>query len=237
MLGVEPVDRSLRESHETEQGYWVHFVAHIECTETPTFSTPMSIVDNHARAIQKLTCHNELERLHTRLIYSHDGSNWIRVMYRRRIAEQIRDLKKFLHNEAKNLKYIWDLVRYAELGEAIGNTTFLNYTEGRQCPIQPCEIRIENETRLGFGTPETEKVAHLILQLARAMSSWGPRTVDLLTMGLVDPLTMGLKVKRSKIFDSLDHLIDNDFLSQGDDDTYLIREKFVVHCWRAFLNS
>ena len=229
MLGVEPVDRSLRESHETEQGYWVHFVAHIQRHEDPAYIHE-AITHIHARAIWKFKCPNISERPHTTLVFPHDGSNWMRVMYRRRIEGQLHDPKKFLHNEAKNLKFIWELVQYAELGGAIGNTTFLNYTEGRQCPIQPCEIRVENETQLGFGRPEVKKVAHLIFQLARAMSSWGPRSFDL--------LVMGLKIPKKEAREGLQYLIDNDFLADGQDgDGYMIREKFVVHCWRAFLHS
>jgi len=67
-------------------------------------------------------------------------------------------------------------------------------------------------------------------QLARSFGSWGPRTFAL--------LVMGLKMKRSEVLNDLNDLIENGFLASNPDETgYIIREKFVVHCWRAFLHS
>jgi hypothetical protein len=229
ILGVEPVDRELWESHETVQGHWVYFMAHIQSHVEPAYVRE-AIVHIHARAIWKLMCPNKLEQPHTILISPHDESNWMRVMFRRRIEGELYDHKKFLHNEAKNLKHIWQLVRYAESGYTNENKMFSTSKLGRECPIQPCHIRIEDGVRLGLGIPEAEKTAHLILTLARVMSSWGPRTADL--------LVLGLKMKRSEILNGLNYLIENDFLaSEPDEVGYIIREKFVVHCWRAFLHS
>jgi len=247
LLGVRDMEQEMLERLGQESGQWVHLLAHIECREAPPSGDAARIVAHHAHAIWVLLCPNRFERPYTSLVYPPNGESWTRVMFRRAVESPLRDPQKYLHATAKMLEGIWEIVRYAEYGGADENKP-LTFRTAMDCPIQPYRVRVtkltpeekiafgecEEDVPLGFDSERAEMVASGILETCRSRGIWG------LFDGDMSRASEFLRAKRRiglEEFDAgLRFLLDNDYLAMDDGDSpFLIREKFVVQCWRASL--
>ncbi len=252
LLGVHEVEPGHLESWEEEPGHWIYFVANIECERTPPSGETSNIIFSHARAIWLLMCHNKLERPHTYLVYPPDDeSDWIRVMFRRRIEGKLRNAGSYLNVTARILESIWKLIHYAEYGGADENRK-LTFNLGREFPIKPGKVNITKRTPmekrglssgdedfpLNFGSEAADKVAGGILNVCRARGEWCTFHDFGLLPGdtLVELIRKRWEMTREEYSAGLQYLIENEYFAEGDDHhTHFLREKFVVHCWRASL--